>query len=269
MGVDTLIGLRQIPFSYSSAAVLVIALGCGGRATSQHDTNSNDGSGGNRDDGTIVSNTGGAIQTLNSSSATRLLNSNGGQSTQTTPASTGTGGAVVLSTVASTTGATTTSVSCAKVTCPALPNACTRLVQASDQCCPTCVESACQPCAPLDCVAGTHLETVVGDCCPSCVADPPNQCEKDRASYASAREALLSKYGSVGCSSSPDCTIVAENNGCTWSCGIPIAKSMQANLENNLVITALCSSCPPPPPLACERMVPACLNGTCVAADPE
>lgn len=75
--------------------------------------------------------------------------------------------------------------------------------------------------------------------------------------------------GSAGCSTSPDCTIVAENNACASTCGMPIPKAAAENLERNLNETSLCSNCPLPPQVLCERMVPACVNGKCVAAEPD
>ncbi len=159
---------------------------------------------------------------------------------------------------------------CSKVVCPVLPSTCTLVVQPANECCATCLSNPCPTCGAIFCEAGTHAETLLGECCAQCVTDPPNACEEGQTSYASLRSQLIEKYSSVKCNNSAECEIVTENNACAWTCGNPIAITMVNNLKSNLDSNAAqqCASCAAPPPVMCEKMVPACFNGKCVAASP-
>jgi len=157
---------------------------------------------------------------------------------------------------------------CGKVTCPAIPTSCKRIVQEPDACCPTCLDTGCDPCPALDCAEGTHSETVPGDCCPSCVADPPDACTTGQMEYADLRAALLDKYGSSGCANSSDCTLVSEHNACNVACNVALPAVTAVNFTSNLDARATdCATCPPPAELDCEAQLAACVNGHCVAVD--
>jgi hypothetical protein len=160
--------------------------------------------------------------------------------------------------------------SCAKVVCPSLPSACKKIVQDPNACCPTCTDTGCGLCPDLACPSGMHLETAVGACCPTCVPDPPDACMQGQQSYASMRASMLTKYSSSGCRNSSECVLVTENNLCAWNCNIPLPSVMSSSFVDNLSSAALsgCATCAAPAVPACERMIPACVNGTCVAANP-
>jgi hypothetical protein len=160
--------------------------------------------------------------------------------------------------------------SCAGVTCPALPNSCKKIVQDPTACCPVCTDTGCPTCSPPNCLTGMHLETLPGDCCPSCVADPLDDCKKGQQEYDRLRMQLQDKYASTKCQNSTECTLVSETNACTAVCFVPLPTATASNYLDNLASSAKsnCASCPPPPMLLCPNMVPACLNGKCVAVNP-
>jgi len=178
---------------------------------------------------------------------------------------TGTGGAG-----AAATGGAGGALSCSTVVCPSIPSSCKKIVQDPSACCPACTDTGCDPCPDLTCTSGTHLETAVGACCPTCVADPPNACTQGQESYASMRASMLTKYSSLGCKNSSDCVLVAENNLCVWNCNIPLPSTMSSSFVSNLSSAAQsgCATCPTPAAPSCEQMVPACVNGKCIAANP-
>lgn len=157
---------------------------------------------------------------------------------------------------------------CSKVTCPSIPTSCKRIVQATDACCPTCLDTGCEVCPALDCAEGTHSESAPGDCCPSCVADPPDACATGQQVYAGLRATLLDKYGSSGCSNSTDCTLVSENNACSIACNVVLPLSTAHNFVDNLDSLAMgCATCPPPGEVDCKAQAAACVNGRCVGVD--
>ena len=183
---------------------------------------------------------------------------------------TATGGASNLQTggkSASSTGGSS-SLSCAQVTCPSIPSTCKQIIQAPDACCPTCLDTGCPPCEAVTCPSGTHSETPVGACCPECVTNPPDACTKGKQDYASLRAAMVDKYGSSGCKNSSDCVIVAENNLCAQTCGVPLPGTMSASFQMNLDSNAKtnCATCPTGDLVVCAQ-VPACVNGKCVAVN--
>jgi hypothetical protein len=47
---------------------------------------------------------------------------------------------------------------------------------------------------------------------------------------------------------------------------LSMSSSLQASLDSHAATS--CSTCPAPTPILCELMVPACVNGKCVAANP-
>ena len=158
-------------------------------------------------------------------------------------------------------------VSCAAVICPAIPTTCRQIVQDPGACCPTCLDSGCPTCAAIACPTGSHAEVVAGDCCASCVADPPDACVVGQQSYASMRASMLEKYGSLGCSNSTDCVIIPENNACALTCGIVTPSRMSTSFQDSLDTNAksYCSMCKPPLAVPCVSMLPACVNGKCIA----
>jgi hypothetical protein len=165
----------------------------------------------------------------------------------------------------------TSAISCVSVTCSAIPNTCTQIVQPVGACCPTCLNTGCPTtCDPIQCPTGKHLETVAGDCCPSCVADPPDPCTTGQQSYASSRQSMIDKYSSSGCNNSTDCVIVSENNACAFSCGVALPSKMSSSFQSNLDSQAAtsCSTCKPPLVTPCIAQVAACVNGKCVAVSP-
>ena len=160
--------------------------------------------------------------------------------------------------------------SCDGIACGSLPASCKKVIQEVGACCPTCADTGCSPCADVACSAGTHKETLPADCCASCVPDPPDPCLKGQQDYSALRTQMLDKYGSVGCKNSSDCTLVLEDNACAAVCNVPVPSSMVDTLQSNLRSSAatFCGGCPTPTAAPCERMVPACMNGRCVAANP-
>lgn len=160
--------------------------------------------------------------------------------------------------------------SCNTVVCPSIPSSCKKIVQDPNACCPACTDTGCDPCPNLVCTSGTHLETAVGACCPTCVPDPPDACTQGQQSYASMRASMLTKYSSGGCKNSSDCVLVSENNLCAWNCNIPLPSTMSSSFVSNLSSAAQseCATCPTPAAPSCERMIPACVDGKCVAANP-
>jgi len=157
--------------------------------------------------------------------------------------------------------------SCATVVCPSIPSSCKKIVQDPNACCPTCTDTGCGPCPDLSCTSGTHLETAVGACCPTCAPDPPNACTQGQQSYASMRAEMFTKYSSSGCKNSLDCVLVSENNLCVWNCNIPLPSTMSSSFVSNLNSAAQseCATCTAPAAPSCEQMIPACVNGNCVA----
>jgi hypothetical protein len=170
----------------------------------------------------------------------------------------------------SATGGATGLISCANVTCPAIPATCKLIIQDLNSCCPSCPDTGCTPCTNIVCPSGTHLETPVGACCPECVTDKLDACAQGQQDYAAIRTTLLNKYGSSGCRNSSDCVIVPENNLCVWSCGNPVPSTTANNLKMNLDSNAQssCATCSTPVSVPCGTMVPACVNGKCVTASP-
>jgi len=180
------------------------------------------------------------------------------------------GGAGAMATAISATGGSTGMFDCANVNCLALPNSCKAIVQNPEACCPVCTDSGCGSCSDIACPSGTHIETPIGACCPECVVDQPSACETGQQNYAQGRSAMIEKYGSIGCRNSSECVIVPENNLCVWTCGIPLPTAMATSLENNLSsASSSCASCARPTPVLCELMVPACVNGKCIEANPQ
>ena len=159
---------------------------------------------------------------------------------------------------------------CAGVICPSLPASCKKIVQDPGACCPTCTDTGCDPCADLICATGTHKETPAGACCPVCVDDPPDPCTQGQQNYAAFRATLLDKVGTVKCQNSTDCVLLQENNACDSVCNVALPSSTADSFESNLSsqATQACAACPKPVAVQCERMVPACMNGNCVAANP-
>jgi hypothetical protein len=181
----------------------------------------------------------------------------------TIPATTATGGKAYA------TGGSS-AISCAGVSCAAIPTTCTLILQPVGACCPVCMDTGCPPCATIVCAAGQHVETVAGDCCPSCVADPPDPCVTGQKNYASIRQSMIDKYSYLGCSNSTECVIVPESNACASTCGIPMVNNMVESFKKNLEQSAqdYCSTCKPVAAGVCPAQVPACVNGKCVAVSP-
>ena len=185
-----------------------------------------------------------------------------------------TGGTSIVATGGSAGGSATGGagggLSCTTVVCPSIPSSCKKIVQDPNACCPTCTDTGCEPCPDLTCASGTHPETAVGACCPTCVADPPDACTQGQQSYASMRTTLLTKYSSAGCKNSSDCVLVSENNLCVWNCNIPLPSSVSSSFVSNSSSSAQsdCATCPRPTAPSCEQMIPACVNGKCVAVTP-
>ena len=93
---------------------------------------------------------------------------------------------------------------------------------------------------------------------------------KGQQDYAALRTQLLDKYQSSKCKNSSDCTLVLESNPCASVCNVPLPSGLGTSYQSNLAQTAAtgCASCPAPPAILCEQMVPACVNEKCVAANP-
>ena len=159
---------------------------------------------------------------------------------------------------------------CDGIACGSLPATCKKVIQEVGACCPTCTDTGCSPCGDVVCGAGTHKETLPAACCPSCVLDPPDPCLMGQQDYSALRTQMEDKYGSVGCKNSSDCTLVLEDNACAAVCNVPVPGSMADTLQSNLRSSAAtyCGGCPKPAAVLCERMVPACMNGRCMAANP-
>jgi len=170
----------------------------------------------------------------------------------------------------STAGGSSGGPSCVGVACPSLPASCKKIVQDPGACCPTCTDTGCDPCADITCATGTHKETPAGACCPICVADPPDPCTQGQQNYASFRASLLDKVGTVKCQNSTDCVLLQENNACGIVCNVAVPSSTADSFQSNLSsqATQACATCPKPVAVQCERMVPACMNGKCVPANP-
>jgi cysteine-rich repeat protein len=186
---------------------------------------------------------------------------------------TSTGGASVTPTGGTTgiaTGGAGGAVSCTTVVCPSIPSSCKKIVQDSSACCPVCTDTGCDPCPDLACASGTHSETAVGACCPTCVADPPDACTQGQQSYAVIRISMLTKYSSSVCQNSSECVLVSENNLCVWNCDISLLSTTSSSFVSNLSSNAqsLCATCSTPATPSCEQLIPACVNGSCVAVNP-
>jgi hypothetical protein len=168
------------------------------------------------------------------------------------------------------TGGSSGTLACDGVICQSLPASCKMIVQAPDACCPVCTDTGCDPCPEIACGAGMHKETAVGACCPTCLADPPDPCTQGQQSYAALRAQLLDKYSSSTCKNSTDCNLVFESNACTAICNVPLPTGLVNSYQTNLESTAknACATCPTPAPAQCELLLPACMNGKCVAANP-
>jgi hypothetical protein len=95
----------------------------------------------------------------------------------------------------------------------------------------------------------------------------PDPCVQAQTNYAQLRAEMLTKYGSLGCKNSTDCTLVLEDNPCAYTCNIALPSETANSFVSNLKYSAAsCSSCAAPVQVTCESQVPACLDGTCVAA---
>jgi len=217
----------------------------------------------------------GGIGTSNPGGATAL--STGGTAGNASTGSSGTsmlGGAINAASGgaggASPSGGSGGARSCNGIACGSLPASCKKVIQEVGACCPTCVDTGCSPCPDVACASGTHKESLPTDCCASCVPDTPDPCLKGQQDYVALRTQMLDKYGSVGCQNSSDCTLVLESNACAAVCNVPVPNSMVETLQSNLRSSAAtyCGGCPTPAPVLCERMVPACVNGRCAAANP-
>jgi hypothetical protein len=178
----------------------------------------------------------------------------------------GVGGGTHASGGAIASGGSGGAVSCTGVVCAPIPSTCKKLIQAPGACCPTCTDTGCNSCVPLTCPAGMIPEILAGDCCPSCVPDPASLCTSGLKSYASLRQQVFDKYGSLGCKNSSDCTLVLESNSCAYVCNVPLPIAMASAFAPNLSSSAntYCANCSPPAPVVCDSMAPACLNGKCV-----
>jgi hypothetical protein len=174
----------------------------------------------------------------------------------------GTGGSLDMGS-----GGSAAAPDCKGVVCAPIPNSCKKLVQDPNSCCPTCTDTGCDPCPAIDCAEGSHAETVPGDCCPSCVMNPPDVCARGQAAYSDLRAQLLDKYGSSGCSNSADCTLVREDNACSFVCFVALPSSTADNFMTNLDSSASgCSTCEAPAHPTCAGEVAACVNGKCTSA---
>jgi hypothetical protein len=167
------------------------------------------------------------------------------------------------------TGGSAGSVTCEKVDCPNIPTSCKKLVQAPGACCPTCLDTGCEPCATVDCDDGYHAETLAGACCPTCVADPPDACEVGQKTYDDVRQQMLEKYGSSGCQNSSDCALVLEDTKCSYVCNVPLPSSTVRNFLDNVQSLASpgCQTCDAPEQYTCMKKLPACVNAKCTAVD--
>jgi hypothetical protein len=97
----------------------------------------------------------------------------------------------------------------------------------------------------------------------------PDPCVVAQESYSQFRTELVNKYGSLGCSNNTECTLLLEDNACGYSCNVPMPVSMTNNFLSNLNSSASgCTICPAPVRVTCEAKAAACVNGTCVAAEP-
>ena len=261
--------LDSIRFLLCGACLLYS--GCGG-----HSGLASGGTGGitaNPSGGTTTLATGGSVggATTIPSGGTTTLATGGSVGGATTIPSGGTttlatGGSGGVSAAGGSTGVT----SCVGVTCPSLPASCKKIVQDPGACCPICTDTGCDPCADITCATGTHKETPVGACCPICVTDPPDPCTQGQQNYAAFRASLLDKVGTVKCQNSTDCVLIQENNACGVVCNVALPSSAADSFPSNLSsqATQYCAACPKPAAVQCERMVPACMNGKCVAANP-
>jgi len=158
---------------------------------------------------------------------------------------------------------------CGGVLCSAIPATCKEIVQEVGACCPICTDTGCDKCPDLDCEDGTHAETVPGDCCPSCLVNPPDACEMGKQAYEQTREALLDKYGSLGCANSSECTVVGPVvDACAFSCPIVLPTVAASSYDDNLNAAAEgCATCDVPLPIPCPMPGPAaCVNGKCTMA---
>ena len=217
----------------------------------------------------------GGVGTSTSGGATALSTGGAaGNSSAVVPGTSGVGGSINAASGGaggtSPSGGSTGARSCDGIACGSLPASCKKVIQEVGACCPTCTDTGCGPCVDVACAAGTHKETLPADCCASCVPDPPDPCLKGQQDYSALRTQMLDKYGSVGCKNSSDCMLVLEFNACAAVCNVPVPSSMVDTLQSNLRSSAAtyCGGCPAPTSVLCEHMVPACMNGRCVAANP-
>lgn len=159
---------------------------------------------------------------------------------------------------------------CNNVNCPSIPSSCKHLVQSPGDCCPTCTDTGCDACPPIDCQPGTHSETAQGACCPSCVADPPDACMSGQMTYRQLRGLLLHDGTPTDCKNSSECSLVTEDNVCAFVCNVPVTKVYAPSFISNLTQHApeLCATCTAPVHIDCSPKAAACLNGICVAAEP-
>jgi hypothetical protein len=239
---------RIRPAGYLLVGTAVLAGACGGKSATDDDGNDTSGKGGATSAaGGTSSGKGGAGDTTSMGGS-----SVGGSSGTGDPGKGGSGA----------------EPNCGGVLCSPIPTTCKEIVQEVGACCPICTDTGCEKCPDLDCEEGTHAETVPGDCCPSCLTDPPDACEMGMQAYDQLREALLEKYGSLGCVNSTECTVVHEDNACAASCGIVLPSVTASSYVDNLSSAAVgCSTCEPPFPIPCPAGGPAaCVNGKCMMA---
>jgi hypothetical protein len=266
---------RRLGFKMAVLAVGAVSAACGGKDAPDNGRSGVELGGAASTSDATPGGAGASIGTASTSDAT----GGGAEATIGTASRVSAEGGSVNTTLAAAVGGVTNAtastqaagLNCKDAVCPSIPSACTKFVQPAGECCTKCAYDPCAECPALTCPVGQHPETPAGACCPACTADPPSACEKGRADYLAERAVLVDKYSSPGCRGASECSIVAEQNQCAWTCGIPLPALTVSNLTSNLLSRAdtICASCAAPPVLLCERMVPGCVNGKCVAAEPQ
>jgi len=123
------------------------------------------------------------------------------------------------------------------------------------------------PCDPIDCPPGYEAVPTPTSCCPQCQV-APRTCETQREEHRAFSSQLLAKYGTLTCQTSADCSLYYEINGCSSSCGYPLATAIIAEVDSLLAqhAQATCDAgCPPIPLPPCPGTVVVCKDNRCTS----
>lgn len=150
-------------------------------------------------------------------------------------------------------------------------NGCSTCTCGSDGITMYCTDMACVPCVP-------DSTKVATDGCNDCTCGAAGvwactqkfcsaeTCTAGKVQYQDFRTELLTKYGSLGCTTDTECSMVYESNRCIANCGTAIATVMASSFSSNLAAAAetYCTSCSAMAVPPCLPLVARCVNGACV-----